>query len=84
MPLYSVETILGPEEAVEETMAYFGERGLGLEVTEEGSCCARFQGGGGFVGVTADKEEDEEKTTVELETREWDYHVKRFMREIGS
>jgi hypothetical protein len=22
-------------------------------------------------------------TTVELETREWDYYVKRFMREIG-
>jgi hypothetical protein len=24
------------------------------------------------------------EATVDLETREWDYHVKQFMRQIGS
>jgi hypothetical protein len=81
MALYSVETKLSPEETIERAMAYFGEGGLGLEPTERNPCCVYFEGGGGHVLVTAIA--GEKKTTVELETREWDYHVKRFMREIG-
>jgi hypothetical protein len=81
MALYSVETKLSPEEAIERARAYFGEGGLGLELTEQNPCCVYFEGGGGHVSVTAVM--GEKKTTVELETREWDYHVKRFMREIG-
>jgi hypothetical protein len=79
MALYSVETKLSPEKALEKAIAYFGEGGLGLELTEQNSCCVFFEGGGGHVSVTV--VEGERKTTVELETREWDYHVKRFMRE---
>jgi hypothetical protein len=82
MPLYAVETELSPEEAIHKAVAYFGEGGLGLDMAQEGACCAFFQGGGGHVRVTASGEE--EKTVVELETREWDYDVKRFMRQIGS
>ena len=81
MPHYSVETAKGPEEAVEEAKAFFGEGGLGLEITSETPCCITLQGGGGHVTVTASDEEG--KTQVDLETREWDYHVKRFMRQIG-
>lgn len=81
MPRYSVKTAKGPEEAVEEAKAFFGEGGLGLEIASETPCCITLQGGGGHVTVTTSNEED--KTEVDLETREWDYHVKQFMRQIG-
>ncbi len=81
MPRYSVKTKLSPEESIEKASAFFGEGGLGLEGSEQGPCCMAFEGGGGHVMVTASAEDNE--TTVELETREWDYHVKRFMRKIG-
>jgi hypothetical protein len=80
MPRYSVETKQSPEEAIQSAMAYFGEDGVGLKAEEQGPCCAYFEGGGGFIRVTASKEE---RTTVELETREWDHYVKGFMQKIG-
>lgn len=82
MARYSVETKLSPEEATERARAYFGEGGLGLDATEEAECCVTFEGGGGYVTVTASPG-DEKRTEVELATREWDYHVKTFMRQIG-
>lgn len=80
MARYSVETKLSPEEATKKAAAFFGEEGLGLEMTERNPCCLYFEGGGGHVLVTAYT--GEKKTTVELETREWDYPVRQFMREI--
>jgi hypothetical protein len=82
MARYGVETKLDLEETIKSAMAYFGEGGLGLEMTEQTPCCVTFEGGGGHVTVTASTGEGK-KTTAELETREWDYHVKRFMREIS-
>jgi hypothetical protein len=79
MARYSVETKLSPEEAIERAVAYFGEAGLKLDVTEHSSCCARFEGGGGHVHVTAS---GGAKTEVILETREWDYDVRQFMGRI--
>jgi len=81
MARYSVETKLGAEEAIEKATAYFGEGGLGLAVVQQGPCCVSFEGGGGHVYVTAVT--GEKMTTLDLETREWDYHVKRFMREVA-
>jgi hypothetical protein len=81
MARYSVETKRSPEGAVEMAAAYFGEAGLGLEATEKGPCCVYFEGGGGHVYVTAFT--GDKGTTVELETREWDYHVKQFMHQVG-
>jgi uncharacterized protein (AIM24 family) len=80
MTAYSVETKLSSEEAIEAAVTYFGEGGLGLRAEEQGPCCAYFEGGGGFVRVTVS--EGEKRTTVDLETREWNYQVKRFMQEI--
>ena len=79
---YSVETKLSTEEAIKKATAFFGEGGLGLEMTEQNPCCLYFEGGGGHVLVTA-SEGEKKKTTVVLETREWDYQVRQFMREIG-
>jgi hypothetical protein len=83
MARYSVKTKLSPEEAIKKATAYFGEGGLGLESVEQDPCCVYFTGGGGHVSVTAGTVEGKKETTVTLETREWDYHVKRFMREIA-
>jgi hypothetical protein len=80
MARYSVETKKSPEEVIQKAVAHFGEGGLGLSVGAEDVCCVTFVGGGGHVSVAASNEEG--KTTVELETREWDYHVKTFMRQV--
>jgi glucokinase len=81
MARYSVNTKLSPEEAIKKAIAYFGAGGLGLEVTEQNPCCVTFSGGGGHVTVTAGTEEN--KTVVELETREWDYQVRQFIHKIA-
>jgi hypothetical protein len=80
MPLYSVETKMSPEDVVERAKAYFGEGGLGLSVTSQDPCCITLEGGGGHVSVTASQEDA--GTEVRLETREWDYHVKKFMGQV--
>lgn len=80
MARYSMETKLSPEQVIEKARAYFGAE-MGLAVTDDNPCCATFEGGGGFVSVAASA--GEKKTAVELETREWDYPVKQFMRKIG-
>ncbi len=79
MPRYSTQTDLSPTEAVANAVSYFDS--LGLDVVEHSDCCARFEGGGGHVFVTASSGK---KTEIELETREWDYHVKKFMRQISD
>lgn len=81
MARYSVETRESPEEVIQKAVGYFGGEGLGLSVGTEDPCCVTFEGGGGHVSVAASQEE-EGRTTVELETREWDYHVKRFMAQV--
>ena len=80
MAAYSVYTRLSSEDALKEAVAYFGGE-LGLELANENACCVSFVGGGGHITVTARSEE--KRTVVDLETREWDYHVKQFMRRVG-
>lgn len=81
MPKYGVETALAPEEAIAAAIAYFGGDGLGLDVESRGECCTYFEGGGGFVRVAVT---DEGPTQILLETREWDYHVKKFMAQVAT
>lgn len=81
MGRYGVETKLSPEEVLEKAKAYFGEGGAGLTLTEENDCCLTFEGGGGHVTVSVTNGED--KTDVELVTREWTYDARQFMRTIG-
>jgi hypothetical protein len=83
MALYTVETKLTPEQAIQKAVTFFGEEGVGLDVeaNKQSPRCAYFEGGGGYVRITV---VEGERTTVELETREWDYDAKRFVRQIGS
>jgi hypothetical protein len=79
MPRYGVQTKLSPEQIIQKALDFFGKDGVGLEITDQSRCCVSFQGGGGHVSLTVI---EGEKTEVELVTREWDYDVKQFMRQI--
>ncbi len=73
-------TKLSSEEAIKQSVEFFGPRGYGLEVKTQTPDCAYFEGAGGGVNVTACAEE--KGTSVELESREWDFQVKEFITKI--
>jgi hypothetical protein len=76
---YGMESKLSPEKVLEEAVTFFSG-GLGLELTQQEPCCAQFVGGGGYVSVSV---AEGKKTSVDLETREWDFQVRQFMHKIG-
>jgi hypothetical protein len=76
---YQVTTIYTPREALEQALADFGPSGLGLQLTSQQNLGIVFQGGGGHIAVTA---QPGAKTTLEIETREWDAAVKQFMARV--
>jgi hypothetical protein len=78
---YQVNTKLSSQEAITQAKHYFGTQGVGLEIVDEQEAGVTLAGGGGHVSVLACAGED--NTTLELETREWDYAVRQFMRAIS-
>ncbi len=76
----ATKTKLSPEEAIKPAVEFFGPSGHGLEVKGQQADCAYFEGGGGGVNVTACAEE--KGTSVELESREWDFQVREFIGKI--
>ncbi len=70
---YEVTTTLTPQQALERASAHFGPQGVGLDITRRDGGGIVFDGGGGYVAVTA---QPGEKTVLELETREWDRVVR--------
>ena len=81
MPQYGFTTRLSPEDTIDKAVSYFGEEGLGLDITDRGKRCVNFKGGGGHIDIITCR--DKGKTEVDIETREWDIQVKSFMRQIG-
>ena len=77
---YEVTTTLSPQAAIAYVKNYFGPQGVGLNIVDEHETSVTLTGGGGHVSVVACSGE---KTTLELETREWDYPVRQFMREVS-
>jgi hypothetical protein len=73
---------LTPSEAIDKAVAFFGPGGLGLEMTERAECCVRLEGGGGYVFVQADEGEKGKGSLVEVDGREWEYHIKRFLEKL--
>jgi hypothetical protein len=69
-----------PEEVIKRAVKYFGPGGYGLRVNDEGNCCVNFEGGGGSVRVSAVTEK--KGSTVDVESREWDYQIEEFIRKI--
>lgn len=78
---YQVATILTPPDVFERAIRHFGPRGQGLALTSQTRLSLMFEGGGGHVAVTAHPGTE---TTLELETREWDYAVQQFMAQIAG
>ncbi|UCG66384.1 MAG: hypothetical protein JSW12_04985 [Deltaproteobacteria bacterium] len=74
------ETTHSGNEVVKLDSDFFGTEGLGLEEKDRNSCCITFEGGGGYVSVTVVEAGD--KRDVDVESREWEYEVKKFLETI--
>lgn len=79
---YEVTTDVTPREALEQAVTFFGPGGWGLQLTTKHPGSLIFQGGDGHVAITAKPREEE--TVLDLETREWDVAVQKFMAQIGK
>jgi hypothetical protein len=75
-----VQTKLSPEKAVARAIKFFGPGGYGLKVRESSEDGAAFEGGGG--GVVVNISLDAKGSKVEVESHEWDYQAKEFIRQI--
>lgn len=74
------ETKHTPQEVLTKAEDFFGPDGTGLKITSRGPHAMQFTGGGGFVLVQV--EPKGEGSEIDIQTREWDYDVKRFLRKI--
>ena len=72
------QTRLKPEEIIARAVEFFGEKGEQLEERERNPCCVYFNGGGGYVSISI--AEESKKRTLDIETREFEYQVKRFLK----
>jgi hypothetical protein len=70
---------LSPQEMLERARKFFGES-LGLKLRESSEDGAAFEGGGG--GVIVNVSPDGQGSAVDIESHEWDYQVKEFLRQI--
>jgi hypothetical protein len=75
---YGTETRLSTSQVLAKAEEYFGPDGLGLEVSSRDNCCISLSGGGGHVTVTVTEGDN---TSLDVETREWDHQVKKFLTE---
>jgi len=78
---YGKETRRSPEQVLERALDFFGPAGLGLKVEEQNACCLRLTGGGGYVLIQVGRAESG-RTSVTLETREFDYQAARFLETL--
>jgi len=76
------ESRLTTSEVIEKAAAFFGPSGRGMKVMNQGDCCARFEGGGGYVFVQAADVQGNTGSQVTVEGREWEYQIRQFMGEI--
>ena len=74
------QTRLKPEEIIARAVEFFGEKGEQLDETDRNRCCIYFEGGGGYVALSI--VEESKKRTLDVETREFEYQVKRFLNTI--
>lgn len=74
-------TKLDPEATIERAVAFFGpDGGYGLKVNDRTADSVCFSDASGGVDVYACAEENE--TSVDLISREWDSQVKEFISKI--
>jgi len=71
-----IKTKKKPDKILQKLKDYFGSTGLKLEIARENENGMLFKGSGGYVEATIVTEDS--KTRVNLESSEWDYHIKKF------
>ena len=74
----SVQTKMDNKVVIEKATDFFAKKN-GLKATEQGDCCASFEGAGGYVRVDV---ASNGKTEVTLESREHEYLVKKFAESL--
>ena len=74
------ETKLSGEQVLERAIAFFGEQGQGLSITERSSRHVSLEGCGGF--VTVEVRQENGATKVDVSTREWETQAKGFIRKL--
>ena len=72
------DTTQRPQDVLAKATSFFGPGGTGLKVIPRGPHTLAFTGGGGFVLVHA-KPKDK-GSEIDIQTREWDYDARRFLR----
>lgn len=76
----SKQTRLKPEDVIVKADQFFGKKGEQLEEKDRNPCCISFEGSGGYVSISV--VEEGRMRTVDAETREFEYQVKRFLETI--
>lgn len=76
------ETREKPQEILNKAIAFFGENGVGLKLVQQSLNTVQFTGGGGHVQVMVSPAAEGHKTEIDIQTRDWEYDVKRFLQEI--
>ncbi len=76
----SKETKLQPEQILDKAVAFFGPEGEQLEEKDRDACCVTFEGGGGYVRVSV--AEEGALQTVDVETREFEYQARQFLKRL--
>lgn len=74
------KTMLDREKIIDRASKYFGKDGEGLDEMEKNLCCISFEGGGGYVTMLV--ADEGKRRMVDVETREHEYWVKRFMERV--
>lgn len=74
------QTRLKPEEIIARAVEFFGEKGEQLNERDRNPCCVYFEGGGGYVVISI--VDESKKRTLDVETREFEYQVKRFLQTL--
>jgi len=74
------QTRLKREEIIARAVEFFGEKGEHLEEKHRNPCSVCFEGGGGYVLISI--VEESHKRTLDIETREYEYQVKRFLKTL--
>jgi hypothetical protein len=71
---------LSQQEMIDRLKSYFGADGLGLKLVRDEAGFLAFEGGGGHVTGTLCMQKG--LTLAVIETREWEFDVRRFVRDL--
>jgi hypothetical protein len=74
------QTRLKPEEIIVRAVEFFGEKGEQLDERDRTPCGVYFEGGGGYVAISI--VEESKKRSVDVETREFEYQAKDFLKTL--